>query len=208
MTGRIAREAWRWLAALAPAGVVLTALLTLPQVANESAEDLLRAAPDGGPPLVWTVALSLTALWLALVALRTARQPILDRRAADHLQNLRDRAALPGHRLVCLQQTLWTTPAGEKVVGIDVRNGAVCELWLSEAALPTGTYALVTFCGEGGMLVDWLHPKEQTAARRAERAASALRTAGATRAAAVAARRERSAAARVVRAAERLVRES
>jgi|SRR5450756_1997795 len=144
-------------------------------------------------------------MWALTAGARAALRPAHDRRAAEHLQSLRDGAARNDARLLCVEQPLWQSRAGQRVVASDVQVGKVLEIWLSEAALPAGAFALVTTDREPGTLVGWISPSDVVAARRAERAEAARRRRRAARVAKLAARRECEAAAEVVRAAEALL---
>jgi hypothetical protein len=140
-----------------------------------------------------------------MAAVRAALQPARDNRAAEHLQNLRDGAAEDRAHLLCIEQSLARSRAGQRVLVSDVHDGTTVEVWLSEAALPDGAFALV-FLGRGaGRLVDWMGPAEVAAARRAEQRQSVRQRVKEARAAKLAARRARASAAEVVRAAEALL---
>lgn len=142
---------------------------------------------------------------LLTAGVRAALRPGHDRRAAEHLQSLRDGAAGNSAHLLCVEQPLWHSLAGQRVVASDVRDGRALEVWLSEAALPAGAFALVAMDRERGTLVDWISPRDLAAARRAKRVEATRRQVRTAQAANLAARRERKAAANVVRAAEALL---
>ncbi|WP_456788352.1 hypothetical protein [Cellulomonas sp. P5_C5] len=130
----------------------------------------LAVAPDlhAAAVRVWQAVAVLIGLWLASCVWRTGRRPVLDRHAARHLQDLRDRADAAGWSLVCVVELRESSPAGQRVIAIDVRTGVADDIWLSEVCLLVGSYALVHRHGAGLDLVDNLDPSELLAARRDE----------------------------------------
>ena len=116
--------------------------------------------------LGWLVAVLAALLWLATSATRAALQPAGDRRAFVRIQELRVLAGLPDHTLLCTLRTVWSTAAGQRADAVDVRTGSVIDLWLAEARLPSGSYALVKVVGGAYILVDAAPPGLVLAARR------------------------------------------
>ena len=144
--------------------------------------------------------------WLAAACVGAALQPARDARASERLQRLRDRSAIPHHALVFVMEVLWTSPAGQRIVAVDVRSGDTREIWLAERTLEPGTFALLISRGDSWRIVDFADPRQVVASRHHERAIEAHQRARSARAAKRTHRREREAAAEVVRAAEGLLR--
>ena len=199
MTRLVLREVARWARAVAVPAVSLAALVAL----QATAPRLIGAAPRA-LQLAWTAALGAAALWLAISIARAARVPHRDRRAAQHLQDLRVRAGLPDHELLCVLRVLWDSPAGQLVAAVDVRSGTTREVWLSESHVAVGAYALVAFRHGAGTLLDTATPTAVVAAKRHESRHAPKGTH--PEADAQASRRDRRAAAEVIRAAEALLR--
>lgn len=162
MTRLVLHEATRWVRALAFPLVGLTVVVLL----NQPGGVLQSARPISHARTVWAVALAAALVWLAIAVLRAALQPRRDRHAAEHLQDMRVRACLPDHALVCILRVLWTSPAGERVAAADVRTGAVIDIWLAEARIEPRSYALVRFDRGAGVLLDNTDPAAVAAARR------------------------------------------
>jgi len=205
MTRLVLRELPRWVRAVGAPLAALAIVVVTPHLVPDAAGTVLRLAPDSALSAAWMAALVASLVWVLTAGLRAALQPTHDRRAAVHLQSLREGAARHDARLLCVERPLWQSLAGQRVVASDVRDGRALEVWLSEAALPAGAFALVAMDREPGTLVDWISPRDLAAARRAERVEATRRRVRATQAADLAARRERKAAAAVVRAAEALL---
>jgi len=205
MTRLVLREVARWLRAVGAPLAVLAIVVVTPSLMPDAAGEALRLVPDRTLSIAWIAALVASLVWLLTAGLRAALQPAHDRRAAEHLQSLRDGAARNDARLLCVERPLWQSLAGQRIVATDVQDGRALEVWLSEAALPAGAFALVAMDRERGTLVDWISPRDLAAARRAERVEATRRQVRAAQAANLAARRERKAAANVVRAAEALL---
>src|SRR5665647_272943 len=196
MTRLVLREVARWGRAVGAPLVVLAIVTFGPALSPFGSVWLV---PDRALSIGWLAAVIAALSWLSTSAIRAALQPVRDRRAAEYLQRLRDRAAGPNARLLCVERSLWQSPAGQRLVAADVQIGTVFEVWLGESALPTGAFALVTTARES-TLVDWISPGDVAAARRAERSEAARHRARVAQATSLAASRERKAAADVVRA--------
>ncbi|MDQ0375962.1 hypothetical protein [Cellulomonas humilata] len=166
MAGLILSELGRWVRALVGPCVALAALAGLAVGSIGS----LAVAPELHIAAVraWQTADVLTALWLVWCVWRTGRRPVLDRRAASHLQDLRDRADVAGWSLVCVVELRESSPAGQHIVATDVRTGVAEGIWLSEVCALVGSYALIHRHTAGLDLVDVLPPTEMLAARRDE----------------------------------------
>ena len=204
MTRLTLREVARWARAVGAPLIVLAVVTLGPAL-----------LPPGTLPLVpastlfvgWLAAGSAALTWLLVAAVRAALQPARDNRAAEHLQNLRDGAAGDRAHLLCIEQSLARSPAGQRVLVSDVHDGTTVDVWLSEAALPEGAFALVMLKRGAGRLVDWMSPAEIAAARRADRRRSVRKQLEAARAARLVMRRARGAAPDVIRAAEAVLRD-
>jgi len=206
MTRLFLRELPRWVRAVGAPLAVLAIVGVTPSLLPDAVGEVLRLPSDRPLSVAWMATVVATLAWVLTVGVRAALQPAHDRRSAEHLQSLRDGAARNDARLLCVERALWQSLAGQRIVATDVQDGRALEVWLSEAALPAGAFALVVMDRERGTLVDWISPRDLAAARRAERVEATRRRVRATQAANLAARRERKAAADVVRAAEELLR--
>ncbi len=196
MTRLILRELGRWTRALLAPVAVLVVVGGFPATLPP---DVRQIGADSAPYVGWLAAVLAALVWLATSATGAALQPAGDRRAFVRVQELRVLSRLPDHVLLCILRTVWSTAAGQRADAVDVRTGAVLDLWLAEASLPTGSYALVTFAGRSCTLVDTVPPGMVLAARRhmgRERVRHHERSA----------RQQRRAAARVIRTAETLLR--
>jgi len=163
VTRVILSELARWTRALVgPVGVLVVVgsvpLVLPPGLRQLGAE---RALAFG-----WLAAAFAALVWLGSSVTRAALQPAGDRRAFVRVQELRVLAGLPNHALLCILRTVWSTAAGQRADAVDVRTGAVIDLWLAEARLPNGCYALVKFAGRSCMLVDAVPPGLVLASRR------------------------------------------
>lgn len=202
MTMLVLREIARWGRAVGVPLVVLAVVtLGLPVLTLGT----VRFVPADTLFIGWLAAVAAAMTWLLVAALRAALQPARDSRAAEHLQNLRGGAAGDHAHLLCIEQNIGRSPAGQRAVVSDVHDGTTVDVWLSEAALPNGAFALVVLNSGSGRLVDWMGPAEVAAARRAEQRQSLRQRVKETRAAKLAARHARASAAEVVRAAEALL---
>lgn len=201
MTRTVACEGARWARAVA----LPTAALAVVVAAHGTAESVDTSLPATHAAAVWLGAVAVAAVWLAGAFVRAALQPRRDRRAAAHLQDMRVRAGIPDHALLCILKTVWTSPAGQRVAAVDVRTGAVCEVWLAESGLAPGTYALVSFRRGVAMMLDAATPTTVIAAQRHQQRVEAR--GHPTRRSRTRTRRERRAAAEVVRGAEALLRD-
>lgn len=203
MTRLILREIARWGRAVGAPLAALTIVAFGPALLTSGTVRLVPAGPFFTGWLA-TVAVALT--WLLMASVRATLQLARDNQAAQHLQTLRDGATAEHAHLLCIERTLGRSPAGQRVVVSDVRDGTTADAWMSEADLPNGAFALVILGRGVGRLVDWMGPAEVTAARRAERDQVARQRIRDARSANRAGRIERKVAADVVRAAEALTR--
>lgn len=199
MTRLVLREVARWARAVALPAVAVVALVVLQAIAPR----LIGAPPRALVP-AWTAALGASGLWLAISIARAAIEPHRDQRAAQHLQDLRVRAGLPDHELLCVLRVLWDSPAGQLVAAVDVRRGTTREVWLSESPVAAGAYALVAFRHGAATLLDTATATAVLAAKRHEARDAPRRTdlVGSDHPT----RRDRRAAVEVIRAAEALLR--
>lgn len=199
MNRLVLREVARWARAVTLPAVSLGALVVL-----QTTGPRLIGAPPRAMQLAWTAALGASAVWLAISIARAALEPHRDRRAAQHLQDLRVRAGLPDHELLCVLRVLWDSPAGQLVAAVDVRRGTTREVWLSESHVAVGAYTLSAFRHGAGTLLDTATATAVLGAKRHEARVATRHThpVGGS----LANRRDRSAAAEVIRAAEALLR--
>ncbi|MCV2393275.1 hypothetical protein OEB99_03045 [Actinotalea sp. M2MS4P-6] len=200
MTTFVVREGTRW----ARAVVLPAAILALVAAMRGAAKSIDASLPPTHAAAVWQGPVVVAAVWLAAAIVRTALQPGRDRRAAEHLQDMRVRTALPDHALLCILNTAWTSPAGQRVAAVDVRTGAVCEVWLAESGMAAGTYVLVSLRQGAAVALDSATPPMVLDAQRHEQRID-LRKRG-TRRSGAQARLEHRRAAGVVRGAEALLR--
>lgn len=207
MTRLVLREVARWVRAVGAPLAVLTVVALTPGVVPDAAGGFPPLLPGRALWAAWVAAGAPALAWLLVAIRRTALQPARDRRAAQRLQGLRQGAAHHDGHLLCVERPLWQSRAGQRVLASDVQVGKVLEIWLSEAALPSGAFALVAMDREPATLVDWIPPSEVAAARRAEHVEAARRRARAAQATQQAARHDCKATADVVRAAEALLRD-
>jgi hypothetical protein len=91
---------------------------------------------------------------------------------------------------------VWSTAAGQRADAVDVRTGAVIDLWLTEWHLPNGTYVLVKFVGSTCVVVEAVPAGLVVAAQR--HSSSSARRHKRT------GRQQRRAVARLIRSAETL----
>ena len=196
MTGLVLRGLARWTRALVAPVAVLVVVVAVPVLLPPEARRLLG---ERAPSLVWLAAVIAALVWLAMSTTRAALQPAGDRRAFVRVQELRVLAGLPDHALLCILRTVWPTAAGQRADAVDVRTGAVIDLWLADESLPTGSYALIKFVGRSCMLVDAVPPGLVRAARRHTRREGVRHYERSGR-------QQRRAAASVIRRAEALLR--
>jgi len=195
MTRLILREVARWGRALSAPFAVLAIVVVAPAIAPS---DFVSPGADPALSAAGLAATIASLAWLLTSATRAALQPARDRRAFERLQDLRVRSGLPDHALLCILRTVWSTPAGERANAVDVRTGALVDLWLNESNLSDGSYALVSRRGGALLLVEAMPPGLVRAAQRHGRRDSDHRR-GRT------VRRARRAAAHVIHEAELLL---
>lgn len=171
---------------------------------HAAAKSVEAVLPATYAAAMWLGVVAVAAAWLAGAIILAALQPRRDERAAEHLQDMRVRAGLPDHALLCILDTVWISPAGQRVAAVDVRTGDVCEVWLAESGLAPGTYALVSFRRGVAVMLDSATPTTLIDAKRHQQRVDSRRPA--TRRSRTTTRREGRAAAGVVREAEALLR--
>lgn len=198
-------EARRYVRATAAASLALVAVLIAPGVLDGASATLPPAA-DRVVVAAWVCALVAVVARLIRVVVVAALQPRRDRHASERLQVLRDRSHAPGHRLVAIQHVAWIGAAGERVHALDVSHGTLHDLWLSEVALPVGSFAVLDLTTDPIRVIDWLDPRDVVRALRHAALSAARQRRRVRRLERAAAERERNAAAAVVREAERLLR--
>jgi hypothetical protein len=196
MTRLILRELGRWTRALLAPVAVLVVVGGFPAMLPP---EVRQVGADSALYVGWLAAVLAALVWLATSATGAALQPAGDRRAFVRVQELRVLSGLTDHALLCVLRTVWSTAAGQRAAAVDVRTGAVVDLWLTESSLPVGSYALVRLVGGSYMLVDAVPPSLVVAARRHMRREGAHHHERSGR-------RQRRAAARVIRTAETLLR--
>lgn len=171
-----------------------------------AAKSVETSLPATHAAAVWLGVVVMAACWLAYTVVLAALQPRRDERAAQRVQDLRVRAGLPDHALLCILDTVWTSPAGQRVAAVDVRTGVVREVWLAESGLAPGTYTLVSFRRGVAVMLDSATPTTVIDAKRHQQRVDPRRRA--TRRLRTTTRREGRAVAGIVREAEALLRRS
>jgi len=197
-------EVRRYVRATAAPGLVLAAVLIAPGVIDRASASLSPAA-DRVVVAAWACALAAVVARLIRAIVVAALQPRRDRRASERLQVLRDRSHAPGHMLVAIQHVTWIGTAGQRVHALDVTRGTLHDLWLSEVALPVGSFAVLDLTMDPVRVIDWLDARAVAKARRHDSLRAARQQQRVRRAERIATRRQRHAAAEVVREAERLL---
>jgi len=195
MTRLVLHEVARWVRAVGAPLAVLALVVLSPSLMPDAVSKALRLVPDRALSIAWIAVAVATLMWVLTAGVRAALRPARDRRAAEHLQDMRVRAGLPDHTLLCILRVVWISPAGEHATAVDVRTGATLDLWLAESDLAPGSYALVRLVGGTWLVLDIAAPRIVTAARRRDRLAACRGD-----------RRERRAAADVIGEAEALIR--
>lgn len=204
MTREVLTELRRYVRATAAPFTVVAAIL--------SARRLLDGFPITAAPLteaaaaVWVGALSAAVAWLVRAIVVAVLQPRRDRRASERLQAIREHSHAPGHALLAIEHVAWIGAAGQRVHALDVRHGTVHDLWLSEVALPVGSFAVFDLTADPLRVIDWLDHPTVARARGHDALAAARQQRRARRPNRAVARRERDAAAAVIEEAERLLR--
>lgn len=202
MTRLVLREIGRWVRAIGAPLTVLAAAVVGPSLVPGAARMLLRLIPEQAVSNAWISTLAAALMWLIAEGVRAALQPSKDACHAEHLQQLRERSALPQHSLVCVLEVLWTSTAGQRIVAVDARTGEVRDTWLAECALQPGTFALLAGAVARRRVVDHVDPNAVAAGRRYEQVREARQRVQVARAARLTHRNERRQAHEVVRAAE------
>ena len=165
MNMRVVREVILWARSVALPLGVLVAIVFGPAALPAATALVRELLTDEVAAAAWTSAAVAALAWLVVAVTRAATRPRRDQRAAEHVQDLRVRAGLPGHALLCVLQVQWTSPAGQRVVAVDVRTGETRDLWLIESDLGPGTYALVRAHAGVSSLLDTATPGVLAAAR-------------------------------------------
>jgi hypothetical protein len=186
--------------------VLPAAALAVVVTMHAAASSVEASLPASHAAAMWRGVVVMTASWLAYAIVLAALQPRRDERAAARVQDMRVRAGLPDHALLCILGTIWTSPAGQRVAAVDVRTGAVREVWLAESGLASGTYTLVSFRRGVAVMLDSATPTTVIHAKRHQQRVDPRQRA--TRRSPTTTRREGRAAAAVVHEAEALLRHS
>lgn len=155
----------RCLRAAAPPLLALSALALARTTQREA------PAPSEVGELVlvaWRVALLGTLLWFIVAVIWAATGPLRDHRAFQQLQRLRGMATSPDRALVHVQTIVWSSPAGQHVVVVNVATGVTSRVWLPEATVPIGSYVVLEREGSGARVVDWMGAEHVEAGHRHE----------------------------------------
>jgi hypothetical protein len=89
----------------------------------------------------------LAAVWLIGAVVHAGREPRRDAAAARRLALLRDGATTPGCVLLQIAATIWSGPAGQRALGIDVATGLAHDMWFAEAHHEVGSFVLARVDG-------------------------------------------------------------
>ena len=162
-------------------------------ITKPSSRDLRRVLRAAAPPLLtlgtllavgevsyldaWSetvetsrlVATFVAGTWLAVTTAMTGYRTRSDAYAHRRLQELRDCAQSPGRALVHVETVAWRSQAGQHAVVVNVATGYRYRLWLPEADLPDGAFAVVEQRVVGVAVLDWVGRREVRAAHRHER---------------------------------------
>lgn len=142
----------------------------------------LLVVGEVSPLGVWTTSLEtsqrvaavLAGLWLVLATGVEVHRTKRDAHAHQRLQQLRDAAQARGRALAHVEAVAWRSQAGQHAVVVHVGTGYRYRLWLPEADLPDGAYAVIEQRGVGVAVLDWVGRREVRAAHRHERRHPAL----------------------------------
>lgn len=115
------------------------------------------------------VATVVAGLWLITAIVLTGCRLRRDTRAHRRLQGFRDAAQVPGRALVHVQTMVWSSSAGQHAVVANVASGHRYRLWLPEAHLPIGAFALLAQGERGVVVLGWLDARTVAAGHRHER---------------------------------------
>jgi len=162
-------------------------------ITKPSSRDLRRVLRAAAPPLLilgvlflvgevswldaWTttfdtsrlVATFLAGFWLVAAVGVAVYRAQRDAHAHQRLRELRDRAQAPGMALVHVQTMVWSSSAGQHAVVVNVASGHRYRLWLPEAHLPIGAFALLAQRERGVVVLGWLDAGTVAAGHRHER---------------------------------------
>lgn len=117
----------------------------------------------------WRVAIIGTLLWFLVIVVRAATRPWRDRRAFQRLQHVRESATVPNRALVHVQTIVWSSAAGQDTVVVNIATGVTSHVWLTEAAVPIGSFVVLERAGSGVRLVGMVQPNHVESAHRYER---------------------------------------
>lgn len=106
--------------------------------------------------------------WLAVATGMTVFRTRREVHAHRRLQGLREAAQTPGRALVHVEAVTWRSPAGQHAVVVNVATGYRYRLWLPEADLPGGAYAVIEQRVVGVVVLHWVGRREVGAAHRHE----------------------------------------
>lgn len=110
----------------------------------------------------------LAGAWLIIATGMAVHRTRRDAHAHKRLQELRDATQAPGRALVHVEAVAWRSQAGQHAVVVNVATGYRYRLWLSEADLPDGAYAVIERRETGVAVLDWVGRREVGAAHRHE----------------------------------------
>lgn len=162
-TRHLLHDAGHCLRAAAPPLLALSVLALAGTTQGEA------AAPGGVGELLlvtWQTAMLATLLWLIVATVWAATRPLRDRRAVQRLQHLREIATVPDRALVHVQTIVCSSPAGQQVVVVNVMTGVTSRVWLPEANVPIGSFAVLERTDSGVRAVEWLNIHQVEAGHR------------------------------------------
>ncbi len=107
--------------------------------------------------------------WLTVATAMTRYRTRRAAHAHRRLQELRDAAKTPGRALAHVEAVAWRSQAGQHAVVVNVATGYRYRLWLPEADLPDGAFAVIEQRVVGVAVLDWVGRREVRAAHRHER---------------------------------------
>lgn len=115
------------------------------------------------------LAAAVAGAWLTVATAMTVHRTRRDMHAHRRLQGLRDAAQTSGRALVHVEAVAWRSRAGQHTVVVNVATGYRYRLWLPEADLLDGAYAVIEQRVVGVVVLDWIGHRTVEAAHRHER---------------------------------------